>query len=377
MASARYYAPCGLGLEDLLADEVRTLGGAIDAVERGGVTFHGDRQLGYAVCLWSRVATRVQEELVRGRGRTPDDLYALARQVGWADLVRADGTLAVFASVRGDDLRHSRFAALRVKDAVVDAMRRDTGRRPSVDTEDPDLPLKVVARDGEAVLYRDLAGDSLHRRGWRPEQVKSPLNEALAAGLLLLTGWDRTSALCDPMCGSGTLVIEAAHLAADRAPGLRRPFAFERWPDLDASAWTALRLDAEARWKAGRRKLPVLLANDRHAGALRIAREAAARAEVADAIRWSNVDIAGYAPEPVPAVVVVNPPYGKRIGEGSDLRHSWEALGRFLKDRCPGAEAWVLSGSPELTTDLRLKTSRRIPVRNGPLDCRWLRYDIR
>ena len=206
-----YFAPCTPGLEPILEAEVREAGGSRIRQDRGVVTFQGERPVGYRLALWSRVAIRVLEELARERISGPDDLYTMAGRLPWQKFLAPGHTLAVFSSVTGRHVRHSRYAALRVKDAVVDQLREQTGARPDVDREDPDLPLKIVVRDKVATLARDLAGESLHRRGWRPIQVRSPVNEALAAGLVQLTGWDRRSALADPTCGSGTPLIEAAH----------------------------------------------------------------------------------------------------------------------------------------------------------------------
>ncbi len=370
-----YFAPCSPGLEGLLADEVRTAGGSRIREDRGGVSFQGERRVGYHLALWSRVAVRVLEELARARIQQPDDLYPMAQRLRWSKYLAPGQTLTVFSAVTGRHVRHSHYAALRIKDAVVDQLRDETGARPDVDRDDPDLPLKIVVRDRVATLSRDLAGDSLHRRGWRPVQVRSPVNEALGAGLVQLTGWDRRSALADPMCGSGTLVIEAAHLAGDRAPGLRRRFALERWPDFDEALWGSLLQEAEARWAAGKAQLPPLLGHDHHEGALAIARDSAVRAEVEDAITWSCGDVLDFAPPPT-ATFVVNPPYGIRLGEGDDLEESWRRLGEFLRAQGPG-HAWVLSGDPALTPLLQMRASRRIPVVNGGLDCRWLNYPLR
>lgn len=339
------------------------------------MTFQGEQRAGYHLALWSRVAVRVLEELARARISTADDLYEVASRVRWSRLVAPGQTIAVFSAVSGRHVRHSQYAALRVKDAVVDQLRDERGARPDVDRDDPDVPLKIVVRDRVATLARDLAGESLHRRGWRPVQVKSPVNEALAAGLLQLTGWDRRSPLADPMCGSGTFLVEAAHLAGDRAPGLRRAFALQRWPDFDGRMWDELLAEAEARWEAGRAQIPSLQGNDHHAGAIEIARDSAARAEVAEHVRFQVGDVRAFRPDPRPAVIVVNPPYGVRL-ESDDLPETWRTLGAWFKDLGAGV-AWVLSGDRELTNAMRLKASERVPVINGGLDCRWSRYELR
>lgn len=376
MSHRWYFASCARGLEPLLHTELEALGAVSLRVDPGGVSFQGEPTLGPRVCLWSRVSTRVFEELQRGRIKGADDLYAVASRVPWTRYICPDDTLAVTARVSSPSIRDARYAALKVKDAVVDAIRDATGDRPDVDTEDPILPLRLTVKGQVATLSRDLAGNSLHKRGYRVVQHRSPVNEALAAGLLLLSDWDRTTPVVDPMCGSATFLVEAAFILGDRAPGLMRSFAFERWSDLDVADWQLAREEARERWATGRRNVPVLRGNDVHPGALGLARKALGRAEIEHLVELTEGDIDDYAPDPIPGFVVTNPPYGQRIGEGEDLDHAWSALGRWLKARAPGATAWVLSGDPELTRGLRMKTSRRIPVRNGSLDCRWLRYEV-
>lgn len=371
----RYFVACTLGLEPAVAAELTELGVRAPVLRRGGVGFLGDRRQGYAAALWLRSAIHVQEELTTGSARSPEELYALASSIDWRDHLDHTRTLAVDAAVRDSAITHSKYAALKVKDAIVDQLRARTGVRPNVDTEQPDLPLRLVIRRDQVVLYRSLAAGSLHKRGWRPVQVRSPLNEATAAGLLRLTGWDRQSPVVDPMCGSGTFPIEAALVAIDRAPGLGRRFAFESWPDFDAAAWRELVSDAERRV---RRTLPFpILGADAHPGAIAIARDSAARAGVGSLVRFEVRSAADLTPAFAPALVVTNPPYGERLGDGDELHQSWRALGRFLHERCHGAVAWVLSGNPELTRALGLRASRRIPVWNGPIECRWLSYEIR
>jgi 23S rRNA G2445 N2-methylase RlmL len=321
---------------------------------------------------------RLQEEIAVGEVRSEEALYAFVRGLEWERWLDVEQTLAVDASVRDACLTHSHYAALRVKDAIVDRFRDHRGRRPSVDTGDPDLPLKLHLRGATATLYRDLSGESLHKRGYRPVQVKSPLNEATAAGLVLLSEWDRASPLLDPMCGSATLPIEAALIAGDRAPGLRRRYAFERWSDFDRRVWKALREEARDRARAGAARIPEIAGADRHPGAIAIARRAVEAAELRDRVRLTVAEVRDLVPVPVPAVVLTNPPYGERLGAEApdDVAASWRDLGAFLHERCGGATAWILCGSPELSRHLGLRASRRVPVHNGPIDCRLLCYEI-
>lgn len=377
MRDSRYYAACTLGLETVLFDELQRLGAGNVQVRRGGCEFRGDHAMGYAACLWLRSAVRVQEELARDRVMHRDDLYRLANSVDWTRSITPLQTLAVDASVRDSFANDTRFPALVVKDAVCDQFRERTGKRPDVDRERPDLPIKLVLHDSHAILYRELGGAPLHKRGYREVQHKSPLNEATAAGLLQLTDWDRTSPLCDPMCGSATFLIEAAFLATDRAPGLARSFAFERFVDADLSAWRKLYDDAERRAEAGLQKCPPLFGNDRHAGALSIAELAIHAAGLGNHIRLQQSDVGDYVPPAPPRTVVVNPPYGERLEAAEEeLTKDWLALGHFLHGECTGATAYVLSGNPELTRHLGLRADRKSPVRNGPIDCRWIRYEI-
>lgn len=369
-----YFAPCTLGIEPALRAELAELGAREISSRPGGVSFVGDRRLGYEANLWLRSAVRVQDLLGRGPARGKDAVYSAAGRIDWSRHMRLDQTLAIDASVRDSELTHSSFVALTIKDAIVDQFRARTGRRPSVHVDAPDLPLKVVLKNDVLTIWRNLSGESLHKRGYRPVQVKSPLNEATAAGLVRMSGWDRASPLVDPMCGSGTFLIEAAMLAADRAPGLERRFAFERWPDLDAELWRRVRADARARAKAS---LPFPIEGaDRHGGAISIAQRSAGAAGVGELVRFTVADAARWSPKSAAGspTVVCNPPYGERIGEGEDLVASWRALGRFLTERCRGGRAFVLCGNPDMLPHVGLDTVRRVSVMNGQIECRWLEY---
>lgn len=368
-----YFAACTLGIEEVLAQEIRTLGAARVDPGRGGVTFFGDQALGYRAALWLRSAVRLQELLLTTPAPDRATFHRAVYDIPWERYLRVDQTLAVDASIRDSTVTHSGIAALTVKDAIVDRFRERTGLRPSVNVDAPHLGLKLVINRDMAKLYRDLSGESLHKRGWRPIQVKSPLNEALAAGLLLLSGWDRASPLVDPMCGSGTFLIEAAHLAMDRAPGLGRRFAFERWPDFDSAAFQTLLTEARDRV---RKTAPPLFGADRHEGAISLARRAAESAGVPGLVKFRVSEAREFVPGVAKPTVVVNPPWGERLGEGDDLIESWRALGHFLHHQCAGSAAFVLSGNPELTRHLGLRATRKWVVKNGPIECRWIRYDV-
>lgn len=368
----RYDIPCTLGLESVLVDELAALGALDIKKRRGGVTCSGDMALGYRACLWLRSGIRVQQLLGEFDVKKEKDLYAEVRALPWEQWITPDDTLAVTASVRDSVFTHSGFVALSVKDAIVDRIRAQQGRRPSVDKRTPTLPLYIRLHKGRASLARDFAGESLHKRGYRPIQVKSPLNEATAAGLLLLAGYDGRGLFVDPMCGSATFLIEAAWIAMNRAPGLDRRFAFPTWPDFDRDLWhdivgealEAVKPDVSARF----------IGVDRHAGSLALAQEAVEAADLSGRVTLESGDAATWTAPQTPDWVFTNPPWGERLSEG--VEESWDALGTFFRT-CPGAKVHVLSGSPELTTHLGMKADRKWEVRSGPIDCRLLRYAVR
>ena len=372
-----YYVACTLGLEQVLADELRGIGAENVTVRRGACSFTGEQPTAYKACLWLRSAIRVQEELARGSARDRDELYALAGTVDWSRSITHLQTLAIDGSVKDSFANDTRFPGLVVKDAICDQFRDRVGKRPDVGRDRPDLPIKLVLQGDEAILYRELGGQPLHKRGYRDVQHKSPLNEATAAGLLLLTDWDRRSPVCDPMCGSATFLIEAAWLATDRAPGLGRSFAFERWRDAELDAWRTIYDEAEARADAGAKLMPQLCGNDRHPGAISIAQRSINAAGLTNVIQLTQGDARHFAPPFSVSLVVTNPPWGERIEtDPQELAESWRALGSFLHERCRGASAYVLCGNPELTRHLGLRASNKHPVRNGPIECRWLRYRV-
>jgi putative N6-adenine-specific DNA methylase len=369
-----YFAPCTLGLEEVVAAEVRELGGGDVTVRRGAVSFTGDRRVGYAANLWLRSAVRVQERVAEFRAKGRKELEEGVGAIEWERWLAPGGTLAVDASVRDSEIGHSGFAALAVKDAIVDRFRGRTGARPSVDAKDPDLPVKLVLHKDRATLDLNLSGESLHKRGWRPIQVKSPVNEAIAAGLLILSGWDRRTPLADPMCGSGTIVVEAALLAADRAPGLLRRFAFERWLDFEEPLWNELKEEARQRARPSL-DFPIEGA-DRHEGALGLARRGVRAAGVEGLVSLRRCELKEFTPTRTPATLFTNPPWGERLGEGADLVESWRDLGDLLRKSFAGSTAFILTGDAELPLHLGYKPRLEWPFMSGPIECRLQRYDL-
>src|SRR5262245_45719676 len=250
----RYFATCARGIEPVLAEELRRLGAAGVEPGRGGVGFEGDQALLYRANLWLRTAVRVLRPVLEATVTTPDELYDAVRSLDWSRYLTPDHTLAVDCNVRDSRITHSKYAALRTKDAICDQFVERAGRRPSVNVDEPMVGLNLHIYRDRAVLSLDSSGESLHKRGYRPIQTRAPLNEALAAAIVLLTGWKGEAPLADPLCGSGTLPIEAAWIALRRPPGLtRRRFGFQGWMDFDVRLWTSLRDEAR---RGVRRKLP-------------------------------------------------------------------------------------------------------------------------
>ncbi len=330
-----FFATAPKGLEGLLADELRALGAADAHERRAGCAFTGDLALAYRVCLWSRVASRVLLPLVRFPAADPDQLYEGVRSIPWEDHLEPEGTLAVDVATRGSSNVHTHYAALRVKDAVVDQFRERLGVRPSVDVHRPSLRLNVLLDREEALLSVDLSGESLHRRAYRREgeQAEAPMKENLAAAVLLRSGWPDIAAaggaLLDPMCGSGTLLIEGALMAGDVAPGLLRGyFGFLGWKHHDPAAWTAERDHAEERRAAGRAGLRPVTGYDvdgRSAASRGRERRPGGSSErscVSNAWMWrrrSRRDSPTSCLRSCPGLVVANPPYGTRLGEAVAL----------------------------------------------------------
>jgi putative N6-adenine-specific DNA methylase len=371
----RYFATCAGGLEPVLAGELRELGALDVEPGRGGVHFAGDRTVLYRANLWLRTAIRVLRPILEATVTSPDELYDAVRGLDWSAYLTPDHTLAVDCNVRDSQITHSRYAALRVKDAICDQFVERTGRRPSVDTEVPMVGLNLHIHRDRAVLSLDSSGESLHKRGYRPILTKAPLNEALAAALVLLTGWKGDVSFADPMCGSGVLPIEAAWIALRRPPGLtRRRFGFQGWMDYDVRLWTALR--DEARQGVQKQLRAPILGSDLRRDAIAFAKSNARAAGIGHLLRFEVRDVRDFTPpQGPPGVLVCNPPYGERIGEEKELKSLYEALGKVLRERCAGWRAFVFTGNPALVRQIGLKPVHEVPLRNGKIPCRFLAYE--
>jgi putative N6-adenine-specific DNA methylase len=365
----RFFATCARGLEPVLAGELTRLGAADVEPGRGGVAFRGPPALLYRACLWLRSAVRILRPIHEFDVHSPDELYEAVRSVNWSDWMTLDHTLAVDCNVRDSALTHSQFAARRVKDAICDQFRDRTGRRPSVDTERPMIGLNLHVSKNHAILSLDSSWDSLHKRGYRPIQTIAPLNEALAAGLLLHAGWDGAAPLVDPMCGSGTFCIEGAWIALDRPPGLTRKwFAFQGWPDFERPLWNAIRDDAR---RMVRKESPVSIAgSDVRQDAIDFARANARAAGVGHLLQFTKCDIGdARPPTSEPGLLVCNPPYGERIGEETELIPLYAKIGRVAAEHWRGWRLLVFTSNTMLAKKVGLKVVRKAPFFNGSLEC--------
>lgn len=369
----RLVATCSRGLEAVLAEELGSLGIGSAEAGRGSVRFTGDLRSVYRANLALRTAIRVLLPLASGPAGDRDSLYGLAAGIGWESLIGAGQSLAVEAVGRTPELPHSGFAALVVKDAIVDRIRARRRQRPNVDRADPDLRVHVHLDPGETAISLDSSGEPLSRRGYRLQGAEAPLTETLAAGLLLLADYDGARPLLDPMCGSGTLAAEAALIASRTAPGLERAFAAERWPFHDPAL-----LEDEKRRARGLSRTPpaVIAASDVDAKMVATTTRNLRRARQLRFVSIDRADVRDLKPPGPDTLIVANPPYGHRLGELEELRPLYRALGDALKQRAAGCTAWLLVGARELANEIGLKASRRIVVFNGPIECRFLRYDL-
>jgi putative N6-adenine-specific DNA methylase len=373
---ARYFATCARGLEPVLARELEQLQALAIEPGRGGVAFAGDKALLYRANLWLRTAIRVLQPIHEAEVHSPDELYEAVGAIDWSRYLTPDHTLAVDCNVRDSIITHSHYAALRTKDAICDQFVSRAGRRPSVDVEKPMVKLNLHLDRNRMVLSLDSSGASLHKRGYRPILTRAPLNEALAAALVLLTGWDGTTPFADPMCGSGTLPIEASWIALRRPPGLtRRLFGFQGWLDHDVRLWTAVR--DEARQGVGKELAAPIAGSDLRRDAIALAGRNARAAGVGHLLRFAVRDLRDFRPPAgPPGVILCNPPYGERIGEARELQALYALLGDVLKQHCEGYTAYLFSGNPELEKHLGLKPGSRIPLYNGKIPCQLLKYEI-
>ncbi len=369
-----FFAPCPRGLEGVLCAELEQLGAQTVVAMPGGAGFAGPFALCYRINLESRIASRVLWRVFHGSYGDEQDLYRAARELPWPDWFAARRTIKVKVSAQHCPLKSLDFVTLRIKDAVCDQFREATGARPSVDTRQPDIRIDAFLDHQDVTLYLDTSGEALFKRGLRKAVTEAPLRENLAAGILRLTGWTGQQALLDPMCGSGTILMEAALMARHIAPGLGRRFAFEKLTNFDPRAWRELCEVSRSR-QAARTPL-VIYGSDLEGKALHAARANLEAAGLADAVALKQADVLALKPPAGEGVLVTNPPYGVRIGEEEALAEFYPRLGDSLKRNFAGWRAYIFTADLRLPKLIGLAASRRTPLFNGALECRLFEFKL-
>ena len=368
-----YFAICPRGLENLLLDELQAVGGTELRATAGGVFFSGEWEVCYRANLESRIATRILWHIVKGPYAKEEDIYRLAVRQLWPNHFAVSSTMRVVTTAIKCPLKSLDFVTLRVKDAVCDRFREDLGERPNIETRNPDVSVHVFLTENECTLYLDTSGQPLWQRGFRKASVEAPLKENLAAGILKLSGWQPGTPLIDPMCGSGTFLLEAVQMALDRAPGLDRTFAFERLRSFRALAWADIRAAAEARVRPAERM--EIRGYDIDERAVRATRRNLQEAGFGAIISVDRSDVLETQPLTDHGILIANPPYGERIGEQDELAAFYPQLGTALKRHWAGWNCFFFTADLRLPKLVGLKPSRKTPLFNGPLECRL--FEIR
>jgi putative N6-adenine-specific DNA methylase len=370
-----FFAPCPRGLEAPLADELAALGAGYIEPTEGGVGFAGPRELAYHANLESRLASRILWRVGHGRYRSEDDLHALAKKLDWPAHFDVGRTLRVDLAATKSPLTSLEFATLRIKDGVCDRFRDTQGARPSVDKQHPDVRVHAYLTDRECTLYLDTSGEPLFKRGYRRDADAAPLRENLAAGLVRLAGWSPGTPLLDPMCGSGTIAIEAALIAADRAPGLGRTFGFQKLAWFDGPAWQRIRQRARDRVRPAP-GAPSIFASDVDPRVLQRCGGNATTAGVAEWIAIAEADVLARAAPAASGLLVTNPPYGVRLADDATMAAFYPQLGDALKRQFVGWTACLFTGDLRLPKLIGLKPSKKTPLYNGAIECRLYRFEL-
>lgn len=375
------FASTARGLEELLKTELENLGATACQVVQGGVHFEGDTRLLYQSLMWSRLASRIMMPLTECKVYSDLDLYLGVQAINWTEMFNQDATFAVHFSGVNEEIRNSQYGALKVKDAIVDAFTRKNLPRPNVDKENPDVRINVRLNKEVAYISLDLSGEGLHLRGYRDATGIAPIKETLAAAIVMRSGWQPGTPMLDPMCGSGTLLIEAAMLATDRAPGLHRGhWGFSGWAQHDEAVWQEVKAEAQTRARAGLAAYEShFYGSDIDSRVIERARSNARRAGIADLVTFEVKDVAKLS-NPLPkgpyGTVISNPPYGERLDSEPALIALHNLLGRLMKTQFGGWNLSLFSASPELLSCLQLRAERQFKAKNGPLDCVQKNYHL-
>ena len=361
-----------MGLEPVLAKELTELGADNVQIGRRMVSFTGNKEMMYRANFQLHTAIRILKPIARFRAKSADDVYEEVKKIDWTQYIGLEKTFAVDSVVFSEEFRHSKFVSYKVKDAIVDLFREKTGKRPNISVANPDIRLNMHIAEDQCTLSLDSSGESLHRRGYRQESVEAPLNEVLAAGMILMTGWRGETDFIDPMCGSGTLLIEAALIARNMAPGLfRKEFAFEKWADFDKDLFDDIYNDDSKEREFDHK----IYGYDVDIKAVNTARLNVKAAGLTSDITVTEADFKDFTQPAEKSIIVTNPPYGERIST-PDLLGTYRMIGERLKHQFLNNDAWVLSYREECFDQIGLKPSLKIPVYNGSLECEFRKYQI-
>ena len=364
------------GLEQVLATELVQLGANNVQVERRAVSFTGDKRMLYTANMCLRTASRVLVPILSFKAQKADDIYEQVKALDWSQYMTVKTTFQIDATVYSDYFRHSQFVTYRVKDAIVDYWMEHENQRPSVKLEGADLYLNVHIAGDRVTLSLDSSGESLHKRGYRVANTQAPINEALAAGMLLLAGWNGQSDFYDPMCGSGTLLIEAALIARNIAPGVyRQGFAFEKWADFDANLWDEVYND-DSREREFKHKIYgsdagfyAVQAATKNIQSASLQRDIEVKQIRVEELRLADTNTEG-------ALVMINPPYGERLSQDKNVLRLYQDMGTALKHQFSGATAWVISSNEEALKCIGLRPAKKIHLVNGDLECLFNKYEL-
>jgi putative N6-adenine-specific DNA methylase len=368
-----FFSPCPRGLEPFLVEELKACGAFSIEPAQGGVQSTGDWAYAYRVNLESRIATRLLWKLGATRYRSEEEIYKLAYATTWAKWFDTINTIRINVTAIKSPLKSLNFVTLRIKDGLCDHFRAVKGGRPTVDTVSPDMRIHAFLTEDMCTLYLDTSGEPLYKRGFKRSKVEAPLKENLAAGILKISGWRPEQTLLDPMCGSGTFLVEAAQMALDIAPGLGRNFAFEKFRHFDEAVWLRLRQEAERR----RRNVDVaIFGSDIDGRQLGAAQANLAAAGLDDVVEVLECDVLDLEAPDAAGVLVANPPYGVRLSSGEELHDWYPRLGDALKRNFVGWSSYFITADLEMSRLIGLKASKRTPLMNGDLDCRVFEFKM-
>lgn len=362
------------GFEQILANELHALGVTDVELLTRAVKFQGNQELLYKSNYHLRTAIKILKPIATANVNSTEMLYQMVQSIQWDEYMSTSQTFAIDGVTKGEVFTHSQFVALKSKDAIVDQFRTKYGVRPSVDVENPDIRINVHIADTTCTVSLDSSGISLGKRGYKSRQVQAPLSEVLAAGIIILTGWDKKAPFVDVMCGSGTFPIEAALIARNIPPGSFRTFTFENWNDFDPALWSRIKREAKREIKP--LEPGIIQAFDIDQKAMDMSWENAQRARVENHITFKTLDFFKSKPETDHGMLIMNPPYGQRLEDRDDIIPIYQEIGNQLKKEYNGWDAWVLSGNLDALKFIGLKPSLKIPLFNGPIDCRLNKFEL-